>query len=154
MSNEAYKKLVNQANSRLEKKQANDCIINENTKSALMFIKTHKHYLQYIAHSKDMNERYKFIIEYFTINIGVINSKSLVYPLFKIGIFTNKFLSLLGSILLIICILLLMKLISLLLDENNIFILFFMVLPITPFVFIFILKLFTSRFHMYNSKQW
>lgn len=154
MSNESYKKLVNQANSRLEKKQANDCIINENTKSSLMFIKTHKHYLQYIAHSKDMNERYKFIIEYFTINIGVINSKVLVYPLFKIGIFTNKFLGVVGTILLVICTLLLMKLFSILFDENNTFILFYMSLPVIPFLFIIILMILKSQFHMYNSKNW
>lgn len=93
MSIEKYKNLVNHANMTLDDLNAIKKERDANTESALMFIKTHKSYLQYLIHVLPINCRYSALINYFTSNIGIINANKLIFPLMRIGIFNNKILA-------------------------------------------------------------
>lgn len=92
MSIEKYKNLVNHANMALDDLNDVKKERDANTESALMFIKTHKSYLQYHTHELPINCRYNALINYFTSNIGIINTNKLIFPLMRIGIFNNKIL--------------------------------------------------------------
>lgn len=90
-TNKHYEKLTSLANNHIEKLKSNNETANEQTLAAIMFIKSHKNYLRYLALNNKICNRQHSILEFVKDNIGSFNYKDVKWELTKIGIVSSLF---------------------------------------------------------------
>lgn len=93
MNNTKYSELANKADNALLAKNLREAAVFDNTKTAAMFISTHKYFIYDLLKDERIIHRYNLLMEYFEDEIGVVDREALTWPLAKIGIYNMKYVS-------------------------------------------------------------